>query len=69
MQQKRLQKEKTPQSSAAMCHPLRELSEPDNLARFHHTLRQTTLTGLTTGPIAGIEHPIIRAIETIRKNN
>jgi hypothetical protein len=30
-------KEKTPQFSTAVSLPLRELPEPDNLARFHHT--------------------------------
>jgi hypothetical protein len=50
--------------------PLQELSEPDYLARFHHTQTHgQPLTGLTTGPIPGIEEPIISTIKTIRKKN
>jgi hypothetical protein len=49
-------------------HPLWELSESVNLARFHHTAYVNT-TGLTTGPLPGIAPQIIRPIKTIRKKN
>ena len=50
-------------------NPQRRLTEPDNLGHFHHTQPTSTTTGLTTGPLPGVEQQIIRAIKTIRKKN
>jgi hypothetical protein len=64
------QKGKDSSVPAAGFNPQRELPEPGNLARFHHT-QQTfqPVTGLTTGPFPGIEQQIISTIKTIRKEN
>jgi hypothetical protein len=50
--------------------PLRELSEPDNLARFHHT-QLKVYHCLISSPdhSSGIEQQIISTIKTIRKKN
>jgi hypothetical protein len=36
---------------------------------FHYTQQTSTTTGLTTGPIPGVEQQIISTIKTIRKKN
>jgi len=67
---KYFQKRKDSSVFTTVCIPQRELSEPDNLARFHHTQQTSTcLAGLTTGPLPGIEQQIISTIKTIRKKN
>src|SRR5579862_157852 len=45
------------------------ISESDNLARFHHTTNVNPTSGLTTGPLTGIEQKIISSIKTFRKRN
>jgi hypothetical protein len=67
---KYFQKRKDSSVLAAVCIPQRELPEPDNLARFHHTQQTSTcLAGLATGRLPGIEQQIISTIKTIRKKN
>jgi hypothetical protein len=50
-------------------HPLKELLESDNLAHF--TTQPTNVNQLLVSPPdhSDNEHPIIRAIKTIRKKN
>jgi hypothetical protein len=43
--------------------------ESDNLALFHHTTNVNPTSGLTTGPLTGIEQKIISTIKTFRKRN
>jgi hypothetical protein len=62
-------KEKTPQFSGAELLPQRELLEPENFARFNHSLQLFLRTGLNTRVFPGIEHQIISTIKTIRKKN
>ena len=61
--------EKTPQFLRGVSSAVRT-SEPDNLARFHHTQQMSNRTSaLATGHFPGIEPQIISTIKTIRKKN
>jgi hypothetical protein len=55
---------------ATVVNPQRELSEPGNLARFHHTQQRFNLVlTLIYRMYPGIEQQIISTIKTIRKKN
>src|SRR5579864_1806718 len=62
-------KEKTPQRPAVVSS-YRGNSGVRQFGAFPpHLTNVNQLTGLTTGPIPGVEHKIISSIETFRKKN
>jgi hypothetical protein len=56
-------------SAPAALIPLRELPEPDNLARFQHTQATSTIYWSHHRTNPGNEQQIISGIKTIRKKN